>query len=113
MSPRPLSTRLIREHVCINAFRIAKHDKANVAHVVVRHALDVRRSDGTQSVKKLRGLTPAAADEFGLRQLTSLRRVGFLAQVVTRQKLLPCGLDFFRADLLVLESCNFTEHQRH
>jgi hypothetical protein len=58
-----------REHALIDLRRIAEHDEANVAHVLLRDAPHVRGGDGVQLVQKLQRVAPAAANQLVLGQL--------------------------------------------
>ena len=78
---------LSSEHARIQRLWIAEHDEAQVAHIFSRDALHIGGCNRAQMIDQLDRVPPAAANQFGLRQLADLGGVGFLAHVVARQKL--------------------------
>ena len=96
-------TGLSGEDVLVDLCRIAKHDKAKVVHVLLRGALHVGGCDCAQLFQKEQRVVPAAANQFVLRQLGSLRGIRLLAHVVGGEKLRDHRGDIVLIDRFVLK----------
>ncbi len=84
----------------VDALGITQHHEAKIAHVFLRHALYVGRCHSAKAIDVICRVAPAAADQFILRQLAGLSRVGLLSDVVFGEILLHRALDFIRVKRL-------------
>src|ERR1043165_2579596 len=98
------------EDIRVDALWIAKHYEPNVAHVFLRDALNISRRDRAQLLQKVHGVSPTTANQFILRQLTRLRSVRLLPEVVSRQVLRNHRMNIISAHRLGLEPRDLVKH---
>src|SRR6185369_17645307 len=76
---------LASKHAHIDTSWVTEHHEPNILHVLLRHALDVSGCDRRQPFEKINRIAPAAANQLVLGQLTSLRRIRLLSEIIRSQ----------------------------
>src|SRR6267154_2349712 len=113
MSVLLLATCLCSENGFVYAIWVSNNDKMKISHIGLRYPLDIVWCNSTQTINVRQRISPAATYHLIHCQLTGLSSIRFLSEIILSQILLGDPFDIVGADLFLLQTTDFVQHNLH